>query len=126
MIFYPGIWSKIEIDHVIDYQLIQSSAVRYDQSSGPCQRVNLSATDQFIAPAGSVVGLYSNVGTQLLCTNTDSSITTYLFNGNQSSVSAAGNANNVNYNIAIRVHLSKCCEMHSNIASYYTYLISKM
>ena len=73
----------------------------------PCQIFNLSDTDQFTAPAGSVVGLYSNVGTQLLHTNTDNSITTYnQFSGNQSSVRTTGN-NDVNYNIAIRVHLGK-------------------
>ena len=75
--FYPGIW-------------------RITGTSGN--------TDQFTAPVGSVVGLYSNVGTQVLHTNTDSSITTYKFSGNQSSVRTTGN-NDVNYNIAIRVHL---------------------
>ena len=95
-----------------DYELVQSYSVTYDQSiqtSGNdyCQRVNLSTTDQFTEPAGSVVGLYSNVGTQLLHTNTNSSITTYQFDQNQSSVTKAGNNNDVDYNIAIRVHLGK-------------------
>ena len=95
-----------------DYELAQSNSVTYDSSiltSGvdSCQRVNLSTTDQFTAPAGSVVGLYSNVGTQLLHTNTDSSITTYQFNRNQSSVRTAGNNDNVNCNTAIRIHLGK-------------------
>ena len=53
------------------------------------------------------MGLYSNVFTQLLHTNTDSSISTYQFSGNQSSVSNVGNNNDVNYNIAIRVHRGK-------------------
>ena len=111
--FYPGIWRITEVrSGNIDYELIQSNNVTYDpsiQTSGvdSCQRVNLSTTDQFIAPAGSVVGLYSNVGTALLYTNTDSSITTYQFSGNQSSVSNAGNNDDVDYNIAIRVHLGK-------------------
>ena len=95
-----------------NYELVQSNSVTYNSSirtSGvdSCQRVNLSTTDQFTAPAGSVVGLYSNVGTQLLYTNTDSSITTYQFSGNQSSVGTAGNNNDVNNNIAIIVHLGK-------------------
>ena len=72
----------------------------------PCQIFNLADTDQFTAPAGSVVGLYSNLGTQLLHTNTDSSITTYQFTGNQSSVITTSN-NDVNYSIAIRIHLGK-------------------
>ena len=112
--FYPGIWRITgTIDSNINYELVQSNTVTYDssiQTSGinSCQRVNLSTTDQFTAPAGSVVGLYSNVGTQLLHTdNTDSSITTYQFNGNQSSINNADNDDNVNYNIAIRVHLGK-------------------
>ena len=109
--FYPGIW-RITGTSGTDYELIQSNGVTYDSSIrtigiDSCQRVNLLTTDQFTAPAGSVVGLYSNVMTQLLHTNTDSSITTYQFNGNQSSVSVTGSATDVNYNIAIRVHLGK-------------------
>ena len=109
--FYPGIWRITGTAGLNTYyELIQSNIVTYDASirtSGvnSCQRVNLSTTNQFTAPAGSVVGLYSNIGAQLLHTNTDSSISTYQFSGNQSSVSNAGNINNVNYNIAIRIHL---------------------
>ena len=98
-----------------EYELIQSNSITYDQSINTggidhirsCQRVNLPTTDQFTAPAGSVVGLYSNVQAQLLHTNTNTSITTYQFRGNQSSVNNAGNMKNVNYNIAIRIHLGK-------------------
>ena len=109
--FYPGIWRATGImGSYTDYELIQSNSVTYDssiQTSGydSCQRVNLSTTDQFTAPAGSIVGLYSNVGTQLLHTNTNISIITDQFSGNQSSVSSGGNRDDVNYNIAIRVHL---------------------
>ena len=104
-----------------DYTLVQSNTVTYDQSvhdpQDPlnpyfCQIFNFSDTDQFTAPAGSVVGLYSGIQhTQLLRTNTDISITTYQFSGNQSSVSTTGNSNDVNYNIAIRVHLGKYVEI---------------
>ena len=102
----------------INYELVQSNTITYDpsiQTSGidSCQRVNLSTTDQFTAPAGSVVGLYSNVGTsrpQLLHTNIDSSITTYQFSGNEISVSA-GDGTDVNYNIAIRVYLGKILQL---------------
>ena len=114
--FYPGIWRIITrtMDDDTDYALVQSNNVTYNQSAqGPqdpmnvgCQIFNLSDTDQFTAPTGSVVGLYSNVGTQLLHANTNSSITTYQFTGNQSSVRPTGNSD-VNYNIAIRVHLGK-------------------
>ena len=75
--FYPGIWRITgTMGGNTDYELVQSNSVTYDssiQTSGvdSCQRVNLSTTDQFTAPAGSVVGLYSNVGAQLLLTNTD-------------------------------------------------------
>ena len=122
--FYPGIWgiTGTRGGSSTDYELVQSNSITYDQSiqtSGvySCQRVNLSTTDQFTAPAGSVVGLYSNVGTQLLHTNTDSSITTYQFSGNQSSVTA-GNDDDVNYNIAIRVHLGKWLASYSNSDVY--------
>ena len=113
--FYPGIWGMTGTSGNTDYTLIQSNTVSYDSSirdpQDPtsifsCQIFNLSDTDQFTAPAGSVVGLYSNVITQLLRTNTDSSITTYRFSGNHSNVSNADN-NDVNYNIAIRIYLGK-------------------
>ena len=115
--FYPGIWRITTIrGSDTNYTLVQSNTVTYDSSvrdpQDPtsifsCQRFNLSDTDQFTAPTGSVVGLYSNVATQLLHTNTNSSITTYQFSRNQSSVMTTGNTNDVNYNIAIRVHLGK-------------------
>ena len=114
--FYPGIWRITgTMSGNTDYTLVQSNIVTYDQSvrdpqdphNVGCQIFNLSDTDQFTAPAGSVVGLYSNIQTRLLRTNTDSSITTYQFSGSQSSISNAGDSNDVNYNIAIRVHLGK-------------------
>ena len=110
--FYPGIWRITgTMGSNTDYTLVQSNTVTYDPSGTsanlyPCQIFNLSDTDQYTAPAGSVVGLYSNVETQLLHTNNDSSIITYQFSGNQSSVRTTSN-NDVNYNIAIRVHLGK-------------------
>ena len=114
--FYPGVWRITRTPGSnTDYELVQSNSVTFDATiitggidhNNPCQRVSLSTTDQFTTPAGSVVGLYSNVRTQLQHTNTDSSITTYQFIGNQSSVSITGNSNDVDYNIAIRVHLGK-------------------
>jgi len=106
--FYPGIWTSGMNN---DYELIQSNSITYDSTGStsnmyPCQRVILSEADQFTAPAGSVVGLYSGFVTQLLHTSTNSSITTHRFNGNQSSVRADNN-DDVNYNITIRVHLGK-------------------
>ena len=128
--FYPGIWRMSGARGMgnTDYALIQRNRVTYDQfittgGDNSCQRINLSITDQFTAPAESVVGLYSNVGLQLLHTNTDSSITTYKFSGNQSSINNAGNNDDVDYNIAIRVHLGKTgIYVHSLIAklSYCT------
>ena len=111
--FYPGIWRITgTMSGNTDYTLVQSNNVTYDPRGSaynnfPCQIFNLSDTDQFTAPAESVVGLYSDVKTQLLYTNTNRSITTYEFSGNQSSVRNNGNSNDVNYNIAIRVHLGK-------------------
>ena len=117
--FYSGIWRITGTSSNTDYTLVQSNNVTYDPSGTidnlyPCQIFNLSDTDQFTAPAGSVVGLYSNVGTQLLRTNTDSSITTHRFSGNQSSVRTTGNSD-VNHNIAIRVHLGTYVAIHSYV-----------
>ena len=111
--FYPGIWRITRtMGNNNNYTLVQSNTVTFDSRGDPnnlypCQIFNLSDTDQFTAPAGSVVGIYFNTLTQLLHTNTNSSITTYQFSGSQSSVTITGNTNDVNYNIAIRVHLGK-------------------
>jgi len=90
---------------ITDYVPVQLTNLTYDsrRTTGinSCQRYNLSVADQFIAPVGSIVGLYSYVHGQLLCTNASSSVTTFQFNGNQSS----GSNDVVHYNIAIRVHL---------------------
>ena len=109
--FYPGIWRITGINgDSTNYELVRSNSITYNasiQTSGvdSCQRVNLSTIDQFTAPAGSVVGLYSNVGPILLHTNNDSSITTYYFSGNQSSIRNGSKSDDVDYNIAIRVYL---------------------
>ena len=110
--FYPGIW-KINGTQSSNttYELVQSSNITYNSSiktSGvdSCQRVNLSTTDQFTAPTGSFVGLFSNVLTQLLHTNTSSLVTTYQCMGNQNSVKEnAGLCHKINYTIAIKVYL---------------------
>ena len=70
-----------------------------------CRIFNLSDREQFTAPAGSVVGVYSGTA-QLLRTTTDDSITVYEFRQNQNNVNSSGT--DVNYNIALRVNLGKC------------------
>ena len=117
--FYPGIWRITGTsgnNSTINYGLVQSNAVTFDSSVRDplrqdsidnCQIFNLSDTDQFTAPAGSVMGLYTNDQDLLLHTNTNSSIATYQFSGMRSIVNASG-FTDVNYNIAIKVHLGKC------------------
>ena len=111
--FYPGVWKVTETDDQnTNYELIQSNTVIYNQSiqtSGgdyACQIVNIATTDQFIAPTGSVVGLYSKDEIQLLRTNTNTAIIAYQLHGNQSNVTTNGQMS-INYNIGIRVHLRK-------------------
>ena len=118
--FYPGIWRIARSG----FTLVHSNTITYNSATTisniyPCQIFNLMTPDQFTAPAGSVVGLYSNVQTQLLHTNTDSSITTYQFRGNRSSVNV-GNDDIVNYSIAVRVHLGKCICRACVVATEFT------
>ena len=127
--FYPGIW-KITgtMGSNTDYTLVQSNIVTYDQNVRdpqntanlyPCQIFNLSDLDQFTAPAGSVVGLYSGIKhTQLLHTDTSNPIRTYQFSGNESNVTITGNNGDVNYNISIRVHLGKNYCMYVYIVEF--------
>ena len=111
--FYPGIWENTSGGGGdTTYSLIQSNTVAFNPTGTsnnnlPCQNYTLPITEQFTAPSGSVVGLYSNTGNerpQLLHTNDSDQITTYRVGGNQSTV---GTGSIVNYNIAIRVHLGK-------------------
>ena len=111
--FYPGIW-EITSGGGGDttYSLIQSNTVTFNpirtsNNDFSCQNYTLPVTEQFTAPSGSVVGLYSNVGNKrplLLRTNGNDQITTYQVDGNQNTV---GTGSIVNYTIAIRVHLGK-------------------
>ena len=81
--FHLGILTITEMsDNKTKYSLVQSNNVTYDPRGSPdnpypCKIFNLSVAEQFTAPAGSVVGLYSNTGPLLLRTSIDSSITTY-------------------------------------------------
>ena len=110
--FSPGIWKSTKTSGSSNtiYELVQSNTVTFDAHGTPydihrCRIFNLSDADQYTAPEGSVVGLYSNVVTQLLHTNRHNSTTTFRFSGNQTRVRNVDSMANVNYNIAIRVHL---------------------
>ena len=107
MSIFPGIWRITEKN---DYVLVQSNKITYDPRGTPsnlflCKKFILSNTEQFIAQAGSVVGLYTGNG-QVLHSSKNDSITTYQVLRNQTSVSSTS-SDNVNYSIAIRVHLGK-------------------
>ena len=116
--FYPGIWRIIDTkkNGDTDYKLIQSNNITFTPNGSgdnACQMFNLSVKDQFTVPAGSIVGLYSNKGRkrpQLLFTATDASIRAYKNSGNQNDIKNAGKGRNsmeVDYNVAIKVYLSK-------------------
>ena len=107
--FYPGIWEGKRIGNSANYRytLIQSSTVTFNPSVGgafSCQNYTLPVTEQFTAPSGSVVGLYSNTGVLLLRTN--SGDTNYQYNGNLSSLTG-NRGHQISYNIAIRVHVGE-------------------
>ena len=115
--FFPSIWMPSGTNDTTHYTLIQSSPVTFTPAQVGsttnnilCQRVNLVTTDQFTAPAGSVVGLYSiRIRDELELLRTkkvQASMTTYQFYGNQSSVQVA-NDSNVGYNIALRAHFGR-------------------
>ena len=109
--FYPGVWRITRRNDIDFYTLFRANKVTFDSRGTPpnlfiCSIFNVSDTEQFTAPAGSVVGLYT-LSAQLLRTSTDDSITVYTFRLNQNNVNSTGT--DANYNIAIRVHLlSKC------------------
>jgi len=120
MTFYPGIWrvTKIKVmqgKDKTDYELVQSTTITFNSSDSSsnkisCSTVNLTETDQFTVHKGSVVGLYSNNATLLSYTNTESSVGTYQYKGNKTSVENAflGNKKDIKSNVTIRVHLGKC------------------
>ena len=124
--FYPGIWKITKQDNKgdTDYELVQSSTVTFNPTSTSsdthsCKNFTLSDRDQFIAPSGSVIGLYSNTkNTQALLLRTDDmddSVTTFEINKNKSKITKAkpDNRDDVDYNIAIRVHLGKQLDIQS-------------
>ena len=116
--FYPGIWRitpQTRRDQGRgrgrgdDYELVRLTKVTFNTNARgiSCRVFQLFDRDQFVAPKDSFIGLYTNTGIRLLRTNDDnSSITTFQSDGNQSSV-PDNRMEDVDYNIAIRVHLSK-------------------
>jgi len=120
--FYPSIWEREMLGKSGNYRysLIHFNKVTFDPRVGStfsCQNYTLPVTEQFTAPSGSVVGLYSNRERRplLLRTNaTNQHITTYQFTSNQSSFVDNKSSQDANYNIAIRVYLGKLFlhEMH--------------
>ena len=113
--FYPGIWRIVKLRNgTTIYKRVQSNnVITLNQNSTlgnfTCKNFTLPDRNQFTAPAGSVIGLYSNKGTSqtlLLITEVNSSITTYQVHGYRKNVNNAQLVD-VNYNIAIRVHISK-------------------
>ena len=126
--FYPSIWQDTGMRGMGSntiHRLVQSNNVTFTPNGvGPsysCQNYTLPVAEQFTAPKGSVVGLYSNKGTvRPLLLHTDrnnNQITTYQVAGNQSSVSV-GNGHDANYNIAIRLYLGKFYCFSNNLHNY--------
>ena len=113
--FYPGIWriTDTKMNGDTDYELVKSNNITYDPSNTTnplsCLTINLSVEDRIAVSAGSVVGLYSNTGSLLLCNDPDDSLATYEYNGHRSMVMDArpNKKNNVEFNITIRAHLGK-------------------
>ena len=115
--FHPGIWritdTKMNGHGDTDYELVKSNNITYDPSNTTkllsCLTISLSVKDQIAVSAGSVVGLYSNIGSLLLRSNPDDSLSTYEYDGNQSMVMNArpNKKENVKFDITIRAHLGK-------------------
>ena len=123
--FYPGIWLANEsVNSTMNYTLVRSNQITFDSvqvddgiNDVICRKFTLSEADQFIAPAGSVVGVYSNlrfVRPELLRTNKAMSrITTYSTPGNHSSIQTINpETRDIGYNIGIRVHLGRCKNLY--------------
>ena len=107
--FYPGIWITSPKGTDV-YELVHWSNVTFDPRGTSCQVFNLTDTDQFSAPEGSFIGLYTgNTTSQLLRTDNTNTSITFQFTGNESSVqpNKETELQEVNYNIAIRVHFGK-------------------
>ena len=114
--FNPSIWEGERIGNSANYRysLVQSNTVTFNPSVGStfsCQNYTLPVTEQFTAPSGSVVGLYSNTGVLLLRTN--SGDTNYQYNGNLSSLTG-NRGHEISYNIALRVHAGELIELYVN------------
>ena len=108
--FSAGVWRSGEVNYngSTNFMQINSSVISFypnGWSDTSYQRVNLSATDQYTAPAGSVVGLYSNVGLMFSpLLNTSSNVIAYKFDGSRTDINI-GDGEVGSYNIAIELYL---------------------
>ena len=131
--FHPGIWMPVEADNndSTKYTLVKSNTITFavDQDSDnnndwSCWTFNLPEADQFIAPPGSVVGLYSNITrlqSGLLRTNRSMAPTSFRFSGNHSVVNTTIGIQ-TRYHIALRVHLGKSVKLGSALFYLANYL----
>ena len=107
--FIASVWKISENDNT--FVQVNSSYVTFTLNKNAfgntCQRVNLSTTDQFTAPAGSIVGLYCEGGDMrslLLGTDDGLDVTTYLYDSTWTSLKIS-DGHRVNYSITIKLHL---------------------
>ena len=124
--FHPGIWMPIDHDNSTMYALVKSNTVTFavgqdndNNSDFSCWTFNLSEADQFTAPAGSVVGLYTNITrlqSGLLRTNRSKLPIAFRLSGNHSVIYVNTTIGfHTRYHIALRVHLSKSIKSESAI-----------
>ena len=110
LMFYPSVWRNRDD---VNYELIHFNIVIYDPSTlelNQCPIVKLPRNDQFTAPKGSVVGLYSGdaplLRSSIVRGKNGETVNTYKIAGNQTSVSL--NSEMIaDYSVAIKLHLSK-------------------
>ena len=102
--FTAGIWINTSNNTYkeVNSTIIEFIPNRINDSVNPCQTIYLLEANQFVAPIGSIVGLYSNTEALLLYSN--SNIATYMYDGNKTQYQINDNKTH-NYMIAINVHL---------------------
>lgn len=111
VLFYADIWSRKNDNGRIHFALINSSNISFSlngSNADTCLRVNLSEVDQFIAPAGSFIGLHSGSGVLQAplngAENVSSNRTTYRFEGENNEY-LMNNRKPIDYYVEIKLYL---------------------
>ena len=121
-IFYPSIWRPIDSN---TYTLVDINRIAYMPTVGvgiQCLNRTVPDSERFNVLTGDIIGLYSDVNSQLASYTTSHPSFSFIYsNSNRSGTVDNRRRSSTDRIIAIKAYLSKCCieNLYVRVASVY-------